>query len=107
MQQGRVRRVGLAEPFAQDCVHFAIAGSGGEGDDTLLFQITQNALMDPLYDKFDIRLGGLGRGLEEGCGGRGIRRLGLRRGRVDAIQEQGMEVRVEAKVGGANTHQGA
>jgi len=37
-----------------------------EGDDAVLFQIAQNALMGPLDDKLDIHLGGHRRGLEDG-----------------------------------------
>jgi hypothetical protein len=39
VKQGRVGGVGLAEPFTQDRVHFPIARSGGEGEDTALLQL--------------------------------------------------------------------
>ena len=100
VKQGRVGGVGFAETFAQDRIHFIIPRSGGEGDEAALFQIAQNALTGPSDNELDILLAGFGCGLEEGRKRRGIRCLWVLRQHIHAVQEQGVEMRVEAQVGG-------
>ena len=81
----------LPHGVVTDDSHLAIAWAGDKGDDLAALKKTQDAPAGPAHERLDVFLRGRGRGMEHQA-------FAITVGRVDTIEANGVNVRIEPQI---------